>query len=397
MAPAPNRAVIHGDVATGYEPVADAFRRNFTEHNELGAAVAVVRDGEPVVDLWGGHRDRTRARPWERDTLVTVWSTTKGMAATAMAVAHSRGLFELDVPVATYWPDFAQAGKGAVTVRQLLEHEAGLAVIDQPLDIDTIADHERFGEVLAAQAPKWDPGSAHGYHAQSLGWYESQLLRRVDPEGRSIGRYFADEVARPLAIEFHIGLPPEVGPDRLATFVGGRKAVQALHARDIPWPVLRRLMNPRSMTFKAFTNPKALTKLPDINTRRLLDIELPSVNGTGTARAIAHVYGDLASGGTALGITPSTLAELERPRDAAPDLIFGIDSAFRFGFMKPFPILPFGSSPRAYGHSGSGGSFAFADPETATGYAYVMNRAGYSVPTDPREIALRDALARCSR
>ena len=385
--------LIDGEVASGFGAVADEFRRNFVDRNELGAAIAVVRDGEIVVDLWGGHRDKKRTNPWQRDTLVTVWSTTKGMAATAMAVAHSRGLFELEATVATYWPDFAQAGKEAVTVRQLLEHEAGLPVIDTALDIDTIADPDRFGAILAAQAPKWIPGSAQGYHAQSLGWYESQLLRRVDPGGRTIGAFFADEVAAALGVEFYIGLPASVAADRLATIVGGRRAAMALHAHEIPWPVLRRMMNPRSMTFKAFTNPKAITKLPDINTRRLLEVELPSVNGTGTARSLAKVYGDLATGGARLGISAPTLDELERPKAPAVDQIFGLESAYRFGFMKPFPILPFGSSSRAYGHTGSGGSFAYADPDAGIGYAYVMNRNGYSLPTDPREIALREAVA----
>lgn len=384
----------HGDVDDGYGAVADEFRRNFRERKELGAACAVVRDGEIAVDLWGGHCDKKRTKPWQRDTLVTVWSTTKGMSATAMAAAHSRGLFDLEARVAEYWPEFAQAGKQAITVRQLLEHEAGLAVIDQPLDLDTVGDPDRLGAVLAAQRPSWTPGSARGYHAQSLGWYQSQLLRRVDPDGRTIGRYFADEVAAPLGVEFHIGLPPSVSRDRVATFVGGSKAGMALHFREVPWPVLRRMLNPRSPTFKAFTNPRALTKLPDINTPGLLEIELPSVNGTGTARALATVYGDLATGGKQLGLAPETVAELERPATPAPDLIFGIESAFRFGFMKPFPILSFGTSARAFGHTGSGGSFAYADPDAGLGYAYVMNRNGYGLPTDPREVALRGALQR---
>ena len=385
---------VHGDVDAGYGAMADEFRRNFAERKELGAACAVVRDGNVVVDLWGGYRDKKRTKPWQRDTLVTVWSTTKGMSAAAMAVAHSRGLFDLDARVATYWPEFAQAGKEAITVRQLLEHEAGLAVIDQPLDLHTVGDPESLGAVLAAQKPSWTPGTARGYHAQSLGWYESQLLRRADPAGRTIGRYFADEVARQLGVEFYIGLPSSVPRDRVATFVGGSKAGMALHFREIPFAVLRRMMNPASMTFKAFTNPRAVTKLSDINTPGLLEIELPSVNGTGTARALATVYGDLATGGAKLGLKPDTVAELERSQPPAPDLILGIESAFRFGFMKPFPILPFGSSARAFGHTGSGGSFAYADPDTGVGYAYTMNRNGYGLPTDPREIALRQALTR---
>ena len=197
---------IGGDVDDGFGAVADAFRSNFRTRREVGAAIAVYLDGRKVVDLWGGWRDRQRARRWEADTLVPVFSTTKGMSAAAMAVAHSRGQFELDEPVARYWPEFAQCGKERVTVRQLLAHEAGLAVIDQPLDLATIADADSLGAILAAQAPKWPPGTAHGYHAQTLGWYESQLLRRVDPAGRSIGAFFADEVAAPLGAQFFIGV-----------------------------------------------------------------------------------------------------------------------------------------------------------------------------------------------
>ncbi len=226
---------VHGDVEDGYGAVADQFRRNFIEHKELGAACAVVRDGELVVDLWGGYRDKKRTKTWQRDTLVTVWSTTKGMSAAPMAVAHSRGLFNLDALVADYWPEFAQAGKEAITVRQLLEHEAGLAVIDKRLDLLTVGDPDSLGAVLAAQKPSWTPGSARGYHAQSLGWYESQLLRRVDPGGRTIGRYFADEVAAPLGIEFYIGLPSSLSRERVATFVGGSRAGMALHFREVPF------------------------------------------------------------------------------------------------------------------------------------------------------------------
>ena len=170
--------LIGGDVAEGFGGVADAFRANFRDRGEVGAAVAVFRHGQKVVDLWGGVRDCGRGLIWEADTLVPVFSTTKGMTATAMAVAHARGLFRLDEPVASYWLEFAQRGKEQITVRQLLAHEAGLAVIDRRLDFATIADPDALGAVLAAQAPAWPPGSAHGYHAQTLGWYESDSRQR---------------------------------------------------------------------------------------------------------------------------------------------------------------------------------------------------------------------------
>lgn len=387
---------IAGRTEPGFGPVADAFRANFDQRKELGAACAVVQNGKLVVDLWGGHLDRSRSRAWRKDTLVTMWSTTKGMTAAAMAVAQSRGLFDPDEPVSAYWPEFAQNGKQDVTVDQLLRHEAGLAVIDTKLNLEIIADFDRLGAILAEQKPGWTPGTARGYHAQTLGWYESQLLARVDPAGRQIGQFFAEEVAAVLDVEFHIGLPAGLSQDRIATFVGGTRAGQALHAHQVPWPVLRRMMDPRSETFKAFTNPRALTKMPDINRRALLDLELPSVNGTGTARAVATVYGDLAAGAPQLGVNAPTLERIERAATPAVDRIFGIESVFAYGFMKPFPLLPFGSSERAYGHTGSGGSFGYADPDRALGYCYAMNRAGYALPTDARELALRTAVTNCA-
>lgn len=382
-----------GDVAAGYGPVADAFRRNFTDGRELGAAVAVYCDETMVVDLWGGHRDLAQQHEWAEDTVVPVFSTTKGMSALAMAVAHSRALFDLDTPVARYWPEFAQHGKAQVTVRMLLAHRAGLPVIDVPLDLDLIADPRRLGDVLAAQAPKWPPGQRQGYHAQSLGWYESQLLQRVDPHGRTVGRFFADEVAKPLGIDFFIGLPDDFPRDRLATFSEASRLHSLLHVREMPRRLLTAMLNPRSMTAKAFANPKVLAmRTSNVNRPEVLRIEFPSMNGVGTARALATAYGTAATGGTALGLTPATIAELERDTPPTFDEIFRLESAFACGFMKPFPLLPFGSSPRAYGHSGMGGSFAFADPDEGVGYAYVMNKAGFSLPTDPREISLRTAL-----
>ena len=376
--------------------MADEFRANFRDRREVGAACAVVRDGRLVVDLWGGHRDRQRTRPWQRDTLVSVFSTTKGLASMAMAVAHARGLFELDEPVASYWPEFAAHGKQDITVGCLLTHQAGLAVIDTPLDLDILGDLDGLGRVLAGQRPHWEPGQFHGYHGQSLGWYESQLLRRVDPERRTIGRYFADEVARPLGIEFYIGLPDAVTDDRLATFIGGGPARAALHLHQMPLRLVVAICNPRSLTGRVFRNPKILARASDINRRDLLRLELPSVNGVGHARAIATAYGAFATGAHQLGLDQRTRDLLEAsptpPAQGSRDRILCVDTAYAFGFMKPFPILPFGSSTRAYGHTGTGGSFGFADPDLGLGYAYVMNRAGFSVPTDPRELALRSAL-----
>jgi CubicO group peptidase (beta-lactamase class C family) len=390
---------MHGHADAGFGAVADAFRLNLVERNEVGAACAVYVDGRPVVDVWGGHRDAARTSPWERDTMIPVFSATKGMASAAMAVAHGRGLFHVDDLVVDHWPEFGQAGKERITVRQLLTHRAGLAVIDTPVTLEMLADPEALGRVLAAQAPKWEPGRFHGYHGQSLGWYESQLLRRCDPDGRTIGRYFADEVARPLGVDFHIGLPDEVGEERLATFLGGRPAGAILHLHEMPWRLVLALMNPFGLTGKVFRNPKALASASDISRRELLRIELPSVNGTGTARAVAEVYSAVVSGDARLGLDRATIDLLERstppPPGGAIDRILKVETAYAFGFMKPFPLLQFGSSSRAFGHTGTGGSFGYADPDHRLGYAYVMNRMDWASPTSPRELALRRALDRC--
>lgn len=191
-------SMIHGSVSSGFEEVEIEFRRNFAERDELGAACTIYYKGKKVVDLWGGYRDEATLAPWEEDTLVLVFSTTKGFSALAVAVAHSQGLLDYDEKVATYWPEFAQNGKADITVRQLLEHQAGLCAIDEPLDLAMLANLDVMAAALAKQKPAWEPGTRSGYHAWSLGWYQNELIRRVDPQHRSIGQFFQDEIARPL-------------------------------------------------------------------------------------------------------------------------------------------------------------------------------------------------------
>jgi len=389
--------LVRGDVDEGYGPVADAFRRNFAERGEVGAACAVYRDGKPVVDLWGGYRDGHRRLPWERDTMVTMFSTTKGVASLAIAVAHSQGLLEYDRPVATYWPEFAANGKAEVTVRQLLSHQAGLAVIDKPLDLAILADLEALAVILAEQAPGWEPGTRHGYHGISLGWYEGELLHRVDPAHRTLGRFFADEIAKPLGIEFHIGLPADVDPSRLAFMHAYRKWELPLHMHQMPPPFVAGFLNPRSVTARAFANPKALSDLSAYNRMDLLRLELPASNGTGEVRAVARAYGAMATGGEELGAVQETLDALEQPAKPPSgglrDVVLRLDSVFSLGYVKPFPQFRFGTAAgRAYGTPGAGGSFGFADPDAGIGFAYAMNRTGFRLWDDPREVALRDAL-----
>ena len=389
--------LVRGDVDEGYGPVAEEFRRNFAERGEIGAACAVYRDGVKVVDLWGGYRDGRQRLPWLADTMVTVFSTTKGVASLAVAVAHARGLLDYDAPVAGYWSEFAAAGKEAVTVRQLLSHQAGLPAIGRRLSLADLADLDVVAAAIAEQAPAWQPGTRHGYHGISLGWYEGELLRRVDPRRRSLGRFFAEEIAAPLGIEFHIGLPDTVDPDRLAFVHGYRPYEMPLHLHQMPPRFVAGFLNPRSITARSFANPKVLRETGNYNRMDVRRLELPAANGTGEVRGIARAYGAVATGGGELGITPATLDALEQP--ARPpsgglrDVVLGVDSVFSLGYVKPFPRFRFGASGgRAFGTPGAGGSFGFADPETGIGFAYAMNRTGFRLWDDPREVALRNAL-----
>jgi CubicO group peptidase (beta-lactamase class C family) len=388
-------AVDHGGwVAPGFEDVRTEFDRNLVERGEIGAAVAAYWRGEKVVDLWGGRRTPTGHEPWNEDTMVVVNSTTKGLAAMTVAVANSRGWIDYDAAVAEYWPEFAQNGKGAITVRQLLSHEAGLVWIDEPLDAGDLRDLDHVSRLLARQKPAWEPGTRHGYHAMTIGLYMQELIRHVDPAHRTLGRFFHEEIARPLQIEFYIGLPPEIPDERLAqlrTFTPMR-AIRALPS--VPKGFVMRILWPWSLLRKSM-----LFADLDPNDRRSLEIEIPAGNGVGTARAIARAYSAFAEGGAELGITPATLASLtavedvERPMDA----VMGVPSWMSLGFLRPGPQLDWGSSRRAFGTPGAGGSFGFADPDARLGFAYVMNNMDFYMFDDPREKALRDAVHRSIR
>jgi CubicO group peptidase (beta-lactamase class C family) len=394
---------IHGSVAPGFEEVEAEFRRNFREQDELGAACAVYHEGEKVVDLWGGYRDLERSEPWQEDTLVLVYSTTKGLAGMTVAVAHSRGLLDYHEKVATYWPEFAQGGKENITVRQLLSHQAGLSGLDKPLDLATIADPDSLAAKIAGQEPAWEPGTRHGYHGISLGWYEGELIRRVDARHRSLGRFFYEEIAQPLGLEFYIGLPSTVPASRIAEIKAYRPARMLLHMNTMPAGMVLALMNPRSLTSRSLNQIKArgIRGPADLNRPEVWALEMPALGGIGQVRSIAKAYGEFAIGGRELGITEETLDALIRP--AAPpsqgirDMVLHVDTSFSLGFIKPFPDFSFGTSEKAFGTPGFGISFGFADPDARVGFAYAPNRMGFHNWDDPREKALRDALIRCLR
>ncbi len=390
---------LEGWVAEGFGPVREVFAENFRAGDELGAAVAVWRDGAPVVDLWGGYADLERKRPWTEDTVVLVFSTTKGLAAAALAVANSRGLIDYDRAVASYWPEFAAGGKADVTVRQLLAHQAGLCALNLKLDATVIADWPTLTRALAAQRPAWPPGTRHGYHYVTLGWYESELIRRVDPQGRRLPAFFRAEVAAPLDADFHMGLPEDIDPRRVATVEGWAAWKMLFHMGALPAHMVLAYLWPRSMTARTMSNPR-LWNPAEFGSSRYRSLELPGAVGFGTARAIAAIYGDLACGGARLGLKQQTLDLLYEPARAPTagtrDLVLHIDTAYGLGWWRPFPEFTFGGTA-AFGAPGMGGSFGYADSDLGIGFAYVTNRMGFHVWDDPRDLALRTALRKCTR
>ena len=386
-APAP----VGGYVASGFEEVRAEFERNFSERGEIGAAVAAYWRGEKVVDLWGGRRTPKGDLPWNEDTMVIVMSTTKGLSAMTLAIANARGWLDYDAPIARYWPEFAQNGKAAITVRQLVGHEAGLVFVDEHLPIEKLRDLDYLARVLARQTPSWPPGTRHGYHAMSIGLYMQEIIRRVDPAHRTLGRFFHEEVALPLGIDFFIGLPPEIPDARLAKVKPFSPARAIAAIRTTPLDIIPGVLWPWSLLRKSM----AFVELP-WNERPSLEVEVPAGNGVGTARAIARAYSAFAEGGAELGLTPETFARLTAPPEFAPvrDEILRLPAHYSLGFLRPGPDVAFGSSARAFGTPGAGGSFGFADPDARVGYAYVMNKLDFWLIDDPREKALRDAIYR---
>lgn len=384
------RIAIEGHVSPGFEAVREAFARNFSQRHELGGACCVYYQGEKVVDLWGGVRNKATGEPWQEDTMVLVYSTTKGLAAMTLALAHSRGWLDYDERVCTYWPEFAQNGKEQITVRQLLAHQAGLFAFDEPVDRSTVADLDRLAIILARQKPAWEPGTRQAYHAITLGFYEGELLRRIDPRQRSLGQFFHEEIATPLGLDFYIRLPETIPDSRLATLA--RPSLPAM-VRGFGMGFFLTAFNPRSNISRALRGSMFPHDKQRIYAR---NFEVPSGGGVGTARAIAHAYSVFAGGGAELRLRAETLHLLAAPatpptRGFYDECMRGDGVHFSLGFMKHCPVWPFGSEG-SYGQPGTGGSLGFADPKAGIGYAYVTNKMGTALTGDPRDLALRNAL-----
>jgi CubicO group peptidase (beta-lactamase class C family) len=378
---------IHGSCDPRFARVRETLAENLRSRDEIGAAVAVVVDGRPVVDLWAGHRDLARTVPWERDTIVNVYSTTKGMAALCLHQCVERGLVDPDAPVARYWPEFAQAGKAELPVRWLLGHRSGLAAVKPLLPNEALYDWDAMVTALAAEPPWWRPGSEHGYHAVTFGWLVGEVVRRVT--GKSLGSYFRDAIARPLGMDFHIGLAD---------------AEHARVAEMSPIPIdptsegaqlgLLIMQDPEGLSARAFMNPPSIAF--GVNIPEWRRAEIPGANGHGDARSLARVYGALARGGDVDGVhvlAPESIARCHTELSRGSDLVLRVATRFGHGYMLPQdrPDARIGRGARSFGHPGAGGSLGFADPDARLGFGYVMNRMGPHILLDERAIALADA------
>jgi CubicO group peptidase (beta-lactamase class C family) len=380
----PSVPEIQGGCRPRYARVREAFAEGFRSRREIGAAVAITVEGEPVVDLFAGHADPARTRPWQRDTIVHLYSATKGMAALCAHRLLERGALALDEPVARYWPEFAAEGKGSIPVRWLLSHRAGLPALRTPLPAEALYDPHAMAAALAAAAPCLPPGTL-GYHPMTFGWLVGELVRRAS--GRSLGRFFREEIAEPLGADLHIGLDPaeekraadvtdlEPPPELAASF-------GAAQGGEPPLLLL------------AFANPSGHG---DHNSPQHRRAEIPAINGHGSAAALARIYGALACDGELDGVrvlAPESVALARTQQDAGVDPLLGIPLRMGLGYWLAQPRVPgfgFGPNEGAFGHPGAGGSLGFADPSARVGFGYVTNRMGSEITIDERPQALIDA------
>jgi CubicO group peptidase (beta-lactamase class C family) len=357
---------VEGTFDPRFTRVRDAFAENFARHGEIGAAVTIAIDGRIVVDLCGGWADGARQTSWRPDTLVNVFSVGKAFTTLCALVLVARGRLALDAPVARYWPEFGAAGKGDVTVRQLLCHRAGLPAVGPPLPADAMFRPGVMTAALAAHAPWWAPGTRHGYHVNTFGFLVGELVRRAS--GRTLGTFLRDEIAGPLGADVHIGLSA-VHDARVAEFVWPAEMSPAPEiAGAEPGDEQRMIRN-------TYFNPPGLSGHGVVNTEAWRRAEIPSTNAHATARGVAGIYAALAAGGEPI-VARETLAEAVVEHANGPDAVLGRASRFGLGFQLPQPERTLGPHAGAFGHFGAGGALGFADPEAGVAFGYVMNRMG---------------------
>jgi CubicO group peptidase (beta-lactamase class C family) len=375
---------IHGDCEPQFAKVRDAFVENYRVEDEVGSAFCVMRDGKVVVDLWGGFRDAARTQPWERDTIVCMMSVVKGLCGITFNTLVDRGLVDPDAPVAKYWPEFAQNGKGAIPVRYILDHRAGLPVLTDPLWPGAMFDREAITNALAAQAPLWEPGTQAGYHIHTQGYLLSEITRRVT--GKTIARYFRDEVAVPLAVDYQIGGLSPADQARCAELQPVTEGT-LFAVKD---------KQPDTLLGKAFAQNPAEPWPVTLNSPAWREAEIASANGHGNARAVARIYGAVARGGELDGVRLLSPAGIERMRTEQHNLTEVMQQRpYHQGLgvlLNTETAVWMGPNPKAFGHHGIGGSIGMADPEAKLGISYSVNRMHARGDNGPRARRLIEAV-----
>lgn len=386
--------MIHGFTAKGFEPVTKAFTQNFLDGNEIGAALCIYYKGEKVVDVWGGYRDEELNEYWQENTMALTYSMTKGLASLCIAKLHSEDLVDYDQKVAYYWPGFAKNGKENITVRQLLSHQSGLCLWEGSIPVGQLNDSLVMIEKLENAVPLWTPGERNGYSAGMVGAYIRELVRRLDPQHRTFGTYFQQEIAQPLHGEFYIGLPDSISSERIAynKVLGVWARIGSLF--KLPWGMFTTVINPWSLFMKSITQVEGY----DVNDRNTWRMEEPSGNGIGTAHGAALIYSEFSMGGDKLNIRKETLDELTgqyiKALKGSKDKVMGVDMYYRNGFIKNGEKnKPFANN-KCFGFGGASGSMAFADPVNKIGYCYIPNLMGDDFP-DSRNENIQNALYEC--
>lgn len=366
---------INGYCDPRFAAVKAAFETNFREHGDVGASVAITLDGAFVVDLWGGHLDEERTKPWQEDTLVNVWSSTKTMAAMSLLLLADRGEVDLHTPAAKYWPEFSQGGKAAVEVRHFLSHTAGLSGMDETVEDDALYDWEWMTNALARQEPWWEPGTQSGYHALTQGHLIGEIVRRVT--GQSIGNFFRLEIAEPLDADFHIGAGEELD-DRIGNLIPPENTATP---------------DPESIAGKTFANPPVDATEP--RKRKWRAAEIPAANGQGNARSIVRAQTAMANGGTAFGKTIMSEAGTKRifeKQSEGLDLVLGVPLVFGMGYGLNSDLIPISPNQNTCFWGGYGGSSVIVDQDSRLCFSYVMNKMESGLLGDPRGAGLAAAM-----
>ncbi|KAA3606104.1 MAG: class A beta-lactamase-related serine hydrolase [Planctomycetota bacterium] len=393
---------IEGQCLPGFEPVGETFAENFDKRKEVGAAFCAWYRGQKVVDLWGGWADPESKLSWQSDSLIPVFSATKGFVAVCLALLRQRGSWQPQIPLQTYWPAFQNIGDGAIQTGDLLNHRSGLCALDHPLDQEALDNREKILSALESQQPLWPPGSAQGYGAVTFGLYAGELVRRLS--GRSVGRFLAEEVAGPWQADVFLGLP-EQHFSRMAKLIppGAKdfwtKVVPTLlFGNSVETRIYRAFLRSNSDTARAFANPADLGRrgLPLFNHPQVWQMELPWVNGIASARGLATLYAEMIGAGPShpnAKLEPETLAALEKRQSWSRDRVLRKDMGYSFGFVKEEGHL-YSPEITSFGHPGAGGSVGWADPRRNLAFGYVMNRMDHRLRS-PRALALSHSLYRC--